>query len=322
MPDTIIRIPVTTQGFVDVQFGNMNLNYNPGVLAFQGIENIHQELDWWMIDAYEFVLNEEISNLSLNLSGADNPRSIPDNEKLFDLVFLYKHSADNIIFDTTQCNWEDTWYHTMNDLPGTDYYFNGSVLPEAMLVELNIFLECLISEDHVSMRKAQGDSGNQFPGIIADVVSVKLSESTPPYPITQVIGFRPLLQDGICKFTMPLSFTGEYYLVISHRNSIETWSATPVNFSGYYKTYSFTDAITNAYGNNLKLIGEKYCIYCGDVNLDGTIDSADMTLIDNDANNFVSGYLPTDLSGNGVIDTGDMTILDNNASSFVTRIKP
>ncbi|KAF5032223.1 hypothetical protein DSECCO2_619510 [anaerobic digester metagenome] len=65
-----------------------------------------------------------------------------------------------------------------------------------------------------------------------------------------------------------------------------------------------------------------YVIYSGDVNQDGTIDTNDISAIDNDVANFVSGYLPTDVNGDGNIDTSDITITDNNAISFTGAITP
>ncbi|MFH1120977.1 MAG: GEVED domain-containing protein [Bacteroidota bacterium] len=322
MPDTLVTIPVTVQGFNNVQFGSLCINYNMNVLVFQGIENIHQELDWWLIEGNEYPVSDEIACLSIYLDGNENSRSIPENEKLFDLVFSYTHSGTSIEFDSTGCNWEDTWYHQMNDVPAQDYYTNGSVSPAVKSVCLNVCLESLYNDSQFLMRKVQGDTGDQFPGAIADVVSVRLASMATPYAIIDSTGPIPLLQDGICKFNKPLSFEGEYYILISHRNSIETWSAVPVQFAGDYISYDFTDDITKAFGNNLKLVGDKYCIFTGDANNDEFIDSGDMTLVDNDASVFMTGYISTDLSGDGIVDTGDITILDNNVNSFISSKKP
>jgi hypothetical protein len=65
-----------------------------------------------------------------------------------------------------------------------------------------------------------------------------------------------------------------------------------------------------------------YCIYSGDVNLDGTIDASDVSSIDNDASNFLSGYVATDLTGDSFVDGSDFSIADNNAFSFVSVIRP
>ena len=53
-------------------------------------------------------------------------------------------------------------------------------------------------------------------------------------------------------FTLPTDGTS-YYLVIKHRNSIETWSATGVQFTSGNLTYDFTSTSDKAYGNNLKI---------------------------------------------------------------------
>ena len=322
MPDTLVVVPVTVSNFNDVQFGYMQLQYNSEVLTFQEFTNVHPEIDWWLLDAYEYPLNDDTTVLNLSLEGSDNPRSIPDNEKLFDLVFTYRHGTTAIDFDSTACNWEDTWYHSMNDVPFGDFYFGGSVSPQVKTLDLNIYLESLTDFWAPLMRKAQGESGNQFPGNIADKITIKLASTEAPHPVIQNTGTQSLYQDGSCRLYFPLSFEGTYYLIISHRNSIETWSSVPVTFNSDYITYSFSDVITSAYGSNLKLIGSRCCIFAGDVNLDGTVDSADMTLIDNDANGFAVGYIPTDLSGDGYVDTGDMTILDNNANLFIGRVRP
>ncbi|PKO97554.1 MAG: hypothetical protein CVU14_10685, partial [Bacteroidetes bacterium HGW-Bacteroidetes-9] len=113
-----------------------------------------------------------------------------------------------------------------------------------------------------------------------------------------------------------------YFIVIKHRNSIETWNNNPVSFSEATISYNFTDAATSAYGANLKPIAGKFVIYGGDINQDGQVDSGDMTPVDNDAAGFVTGYLSSDANGDGFVDTADMTLLDNNSSMFVGTITP
>ena len=70
------------------------------------------------------------------------------------------------------------------------------------------------------------------------------------------------------------------------------------------------------------LLYGKACVYSGDVNQDDIIDASDIGLIDNDAFNFVSGYIPTDLTGDGTADGSDASIADNNAWNFVSVIRP
>ncbi|MBK6966462.1 MAG: hypothetical protein IPH20_21845 [Bacteroidales bacterium] len=113
-----------------------------------------------------------------------------------------------------------------------------------------------------------------------------------------------------------------YFIVIKHRNSLETWSSSPVSFSGASISFNFTTAASRAFGDNLKQISGVFVIFGGDVNQDGVVDSADMTPVDNDAANYQSGYFPTDVNGDGIIDTADITIIDNNSASYTGVIAP
>ena len=120
---------------------------------------------------------------------------------------------------------------------------------------------------------------------------------------------------------------GTYYLAVKHRNTIETWSKAGGESltNGGTLNYDFTNLITKAFGNNLILVDPspvRFAIYSGDVNQDGTVDLTDGSMIDNDAFNFASGYLPTDVNGDGIIDLADAVFADNNGFNFVTKITP
>ncbi len=65
-----------------------------------------------------------------------------------------------------------------------------------------------------------------------------------------------------------------------------------------------------------------YAFYSGDVNQDGIIEGVDLALIDNDATNFITGYVRTDVNGDQFVDGTDAAITDNNAFNFVTLIRP
>jgi len=60
----------------------------------------------------------------------------------------------------------------------------------------------------------------------------------------------------------------------------------------------------------------------GDVNQDGIIDGNDLSLIDNDASNFVTGYVATDLNGDLFVDAADLSIVDNNSINAIVVIRP
>jgi Beta-propeller repeat len=116
-----------------------------------------------------------------------------------------------------------------------------------------------------------------------------------------------------------------YFIEVKHRNSIETWSSSPITFSLGSSVYNFATVSTQAYGSNeirVDLSPLRFAIYNGDVNQDGTVDLTDNQLIENDANNFVVGYIGTDLTGDNFVDVSDAAIADNNAFNFVSVIKP
>ncbi|HQY51825.1 MAG TPA: SBBP repeat-containing protein [Ignavibacteria bacterium] len=121
--------------------------------------------------------------------------------------------------------------------------------------------------------------------------------------------------------------TGNYFIVIKHRNSIETWSRIGGEpfVCGTEMNYTFSNSLSKAYGGNMKLVDtspNKYAFYTADVNQDGIVDITDGSLIDNDAFNFASGYIPTELNGDGFVDIDDALYADNNGFNFVSLVRP
>ncbi|MBI2416573.1 MAG: hypothetical protein HYV28_01465 [Ignavibacteriales bacterium] len=157
--------------------------------------------------------------------------------------------------------------------------------------------------------------------MISDTVSVLLKN---PSTFATIDSAKVLLNtSGNGSVDLQNNYSGSsYYIVVKHRNSIETWSATSQAVTESALSYNFTTAASKAYGSNLVQMGSNWCIYSGDVNQDGFVDFTDLTLIDNDAYNFSAGYLSTDLNGDLFIDFTDLTLCDNNAYNFVGVIAP
>jgi hypothetical protein len=158
---------------------------------------------------------------------------------------------------------------------------------------------------------------------LRDTVRIELRNSVTPFA---VVDTATGVLDSI-SLTAQVLFSnagnGNYYVVVKHRNSIETWSKNPQVFTvGASLIYNFTTSQTQAFGDNLKLKGTKWTIYSGDANQDGAVDATDVQNIDNDASNFVGGYVSTDLNGDGFVDGSDFTIGDNNAAEFVGKVTP
>ncbi|MDQ3020781.1 MAG: S8 family serine peptidase [Bacteroidota bacterium] len=159
---------------------------------------------------------------------------------------------------------------------------------------------------------------------IRDSVSIYLRNSTVPFAIADS---GKIIVDSVTlsgSLTFNTASTGTYYVVVRHRNSIETWSKS--GGESYVKgaafSYDFTSGITQAFGNNLIIRSTKYCIYSGDVNQDYSIDLSDLAQIDNALSNFTTGYVSEDLNGDFFVDLADYTFADNSAADFVTRIAP
>lgn len=187
-------------------------------------------------------------------------------------------------------------------------------------VDLALFLEGLYNGE--GLNKAQDETGNHWPGDIADIVTVSLARNSSPYDILYSIDSVSLLTDGSATLLLPVKYSGMNYLVVNHRNSLETWSANPLSFANNRVAYSFLDAADRAYGSNQLDLGGQYALYGGDVTQDGFVDMGDITAIGNESALFVSGYVNTDVTGDGIADAGDMIIVDNNAAAFVAKSSP
>jgi len=160
---------------------------------------------------------------------------------------------------------------------------------------------------------------------ISDTARVYLRNASSPFSIVDSAKAK-LDSNGTAIFDFPNAINGvNYYLHLKHRNSIETWSDSAVSFTNSLLTFDFTPAASQAFGNNMKQVDTspvRFAIYGGDVNQDGIVDGTDASLVDNDAFNFVTGYVTTDVNGDDIVDGSDAAIVDNNATNFVAKITP
>ncbi len=155
-----------------------------------------------------------------------------------------------------------------------------------------------------------------------DTVNVELRNAASPFNLIESdLGIGG--QGSANQFEYSNAVNGiPYYIAVKHRNSIETWSEHLLSFQADTLTYNFTTASNQAYGNNMKQVGSIWSFYSGDVNQDEVIDLTDIVSVFNDAGNFVTGYVNTDLTGNMIVDLTDITIAYNNSANFVHLIRP
>ena len=162
---------------------------------------------------------------------------------------------------------------------------------------------------------------------IKDTVNVYLRKNTSPFAI--VDSAKTTLDSASMSMTCVFnnSASGNYYLNIRHRNTIETWSKSGGEsfVCGTVMNYDFTNSINKAYGNNLKQVDTSpvnYAIFSGDVNQNGNIDLSDILLVYNAGAAFTTGYKLTDVTGDYITDLSDLLITYNNSAAFVSRITP
>lgn len=158
--------------------------------------------------------------------------------------------------------------------------------------------------------------------MVPDTVRMYVRNQASPFAIVDsAVSVLDSLGRGYFRF-LNASSGVNYYLFATHRNSISTWSATPLSFTGNELAYDFTPDSSKAFGGNLKLKGTEWTIYSGDVTRDGSVNLADLTAVANASTAFATGYILTDVTGDNIVNLSDITIVFNNSTLFVNEESP
>lgn len=119
------------------------------------------------------------------------------------------------------------------------------------------------------------------------------------------------------------TLSGSYYLAISSRNSLLTWSSEPISIGSGNSFYDFTGESSSAYGDNMKEVEPGiWAFYSGDLNADENLDLLDIGAVETDINNFQFGNFPTDINGDGNVDLLDTPALEVNIGNFIFSNHP
>lgn len=158
--------------------------------------------------------------------------------------------------------------------------------------------------------------------MIPDSVTVELRSQDNPFNLVEQ---KKILVNDSGNVNIQLNNVtnnSSYYLVVKHNNSLETWSANPITFINDIATYDFTTSADKAYGDNLKQVGNSWCLISGDVNQDGYIEISDLVsvYINNVLN--VGGYSITDLNGDLITNMTDVNIVFQNNNFGYSIKKP
>jgi hypothetical protein len=193
-------------------------------------------------------------------------------------------------------------------------------------LNLTLFLEGLYDEFNGLVKAKECIDGENpydlFAGNISDTLTVELTQAL--YPHTTVFSEHgvPISTEGtISLTTIPGALTGNYFIVIKHRNHIETWSQS-LSFEGSSVNYDFTDAVNKAWGDNLVLVGSDYCLYTGDTNNDEFVDAFDLVLTFNLNRLSGYGYQVSDINADGFVDIYDLIKVFNNNRKSVGMNTP
>lgn len=293
---------------------NPNELWRSNILSGRSIDNIPP------LTVLSFSAAPASNNVRLNWK----KNSEPD---LYNYI-LYRSTSVTIdpSIETPLAALTDSTYLDTAPLTGTYYYFivaqdvHNNKSPVASVQSPNSGITLSLK---VFMEGFYNSSGNSQ---TSDTLRVYLRNNFPPY------AFRDSAKSVVSSSgNVSLSFvnasSGVYYIEIKHRNSIETWSKSGGEsfVSGNNLNYDMTNLISQAFGSNLKQVDNsplRFAIFGGDVNLDGSVDLTDLTSIDNDAFNFIFGYVSSDVNGDGAVDLSDLTIADNNAFNFVGKVVP
>jgi hypothetical protein len=213
-------------------------------------------------------------------------------------------------------------YYTKNGCDSI-YSLHLTTIPLSRSLHLKLYLEGLYNNSGL-MNQVQSFSGSQFGDDIADQITVELHDASSPYSTRFQESNIDLYTNGMLTVpNVPCNIGGLYYLVIKQHNSIETWSSVPVFFGDSSAiNYDFSTSASQAYGNNLKHIGNIFAIWSGDVTNDGMVDGSDIAATDNASSVVLTGYFQEDVNGDGVVDGSDLATIDNNSKAIIQVIRP
>jgi len=189
------------------------------------------------------------------------------------------------------------------------------------ILNLNLLIQGFYTGAHTMtpVLMNQGVSNNPS---ITDQITVELRTVNAPYSVVAST-FTTLMTNGTASCNFSGTAPGNYYVVVKHRNGLQTWSANPVALGNASTSYNFTTASNKAYGDNMVEVEPGvWAFYSGDFNQDENLDLSEYSYFENALNNFLYGYENTDLNGDGSVDLLDAPMLEDNINNFLYSIHP
>ncbi len=118
-------------------------------------------------------------------------------------------------------------------------------------------------------------------------------------------------QSGV-SFASP---SGQYYLVVEHRNHCSVMSAAAIQMNEATPLYDFTTGLEKYYGSKAaaQVASGVFAMWSGDVNQNKHVTSEDYVLWYNAMRASSSGYQATDMNMDGLVNALDFSLWDSNA---------
>jgi uncharacterized protein (TIGR02145 family) len=315
-------------------FNNSDCNDNDANYGYSSdiiIGNVYIDADGDGIGAGEAVIICLDSNIGLPPGYSSDNYDCNDNDANF---LLPSNWYGNVYIDadgdgfgsgnpTSTCmSWDYNLPqgYSWNNYDCDDHFFSSNGLCPLTL-NVKLYLQGYYKSNQNQMTPLRKNAGVSPSQDEVDEVTVSLySKYDLINPIiaaaTAVVGTNGIV--GLKFAVLP----DEYYILVEHKNTIKTWSATPVAITNG-TTYDFTTAASQAYGNNqIEVASGIYAIYSGDMNQDGTINEADLPVFTIANTTAAHGYVVSDLNGDGSVDLLDYPIYKNNAAASVNAVRP
>lgn len=204
-----------------------------------------------------------------------------------------------------------------------DYLITIGTVPTVTTLNVKLFIQGYMIDSN-TMVPVLANQGELTTANACDSIDVELRDNISPYGV-EASTRTVLNQDGtaICNFP---SLNGNYYIVVKHRNSIQTWSANTLNFDPNLPVvYDFTMSSTQTYGaNQVEVYPNVWAIYSGDLfkDIGESIDLYDFAQLEVGINNFIFGYDAADINGDGNVDLNDVPFIEQNSNNFIFSNHP
>jgi hypothetical protein len=210
-----------------------------------------------------------------------------------------------------------------------------NLVPCALSLKVKLFIEGYYTGNGLMNNGGSGGCllASGVPGATptqSDTIRISLMSAAPGHAFVSK-ATAIMETNGNVTVSFPGIAAGNYFIKITHRNALETWSKNPVAVSSTLSTYDFTTASTQAAGNNMIQVQPgKWAIYSGDISdpflglghQDQIIEAQDYLDMENAVAIIKSGYTFEDITGDGLVEAQDYLIMENAVAAIRGTVTP